>query len=177
MPARHSGDQVHKVKKTAAPLFYILLLQACANVKCDKDHYRSGTCAGKTNGYKCNTCDNIQCAGRSNVPTYRTGKCEGTTNGFECKTQPTCGKGQFLKGATATAGGECTACPKDTFRSEGGHRHSACTRSFTSPPPFCAMGETADFAVRLAAMLGRHSGDQVHKVKKNAAPLVGILLF
>ena len=27
MPGRHSGDQVHKVKKTAAPLFYILLLQ------------------------------------------------------------------------------------------------------------------------------------------------------
>ena len=25
MPGRHSGDQVHKVKKTAVPLFYILL--------------------------------------------------------------------------------------------------------------------------------------------------------
>ena len=30
MPGRHSGDQVHKVKKTAAPLFYISLLQAVA---------------------------------------------------------------------------------------------------------------------------------------------------
>ena len=42
---------------------------------------------------------------------------------------------------------------------------------FTSPPPFCAMGKNIDFAVRLAAMPGRHSGDQIHKVKKAAAPL------
>ena len=28
VPGRHSGDQVHKVKKAAAPSFYILLLQA-----------------------------------------------------------------------------------------------------------------------------------------------------
>ena len=31
MPGRHSGDQVHKVKKTAAPRVYILLLQAAVN--------------------------------------------------------------------------------------------------------------------------------------------------
>ena len=40
----------------------------------------------------------------------------------------------------------------------------------TSPPPFCAMGEKVDFVCLIATMPGRHSGDQVHKIKKTAAP-------
>ena len=36
--------------------------------------------------------------------------------------------------------------------------------------PFLCNGANIDFAVRLATMPGRHSGDQVHKVKKAAAP-------
>ena len=41
---------------------------------------------------------------------------------------------------------------------------------FTFPPPVLCNGVKIDFAVRLAAVPGRHSGDQVHKVKKVAAP-------
>ena len=36
--------------------------------------------------------------------------------------------------------------------------------------PFYAMGEKVDFVYLIATMPGRHSGDQVHKVKKAAAP-------
>ena len=36
--------------------------------------------------------------------------------------------------------------------------------------PFCAMGEKIDFVYLIATMPGRHSGAQVHKAKKNAAP-------
>ena len=35
----------------------------------------------------------------------------------------------------------------------------------TFPPTFCAMGEKIDFVYLVAAMPGRHSGDQAHKVK------------
>ena len=42
---------------------------------------------------------------------------------------------------------------------------------FYLPAPFCAMGEKVDFVCLIATMPGRHSGDQVHKVKKTAAPL------
>ena len=37
----------------------------------------------------------------------------------------------------------------------------------TCPPPFCAMGGKIDFVYLIAT---RHSGDQVHKAKKTAAP-------
>ena len=33
------------------------------------------------------------------------------------------------------------------------------------------MGQKIDFVYLIATMPGRHSGDQVHKVKKTAAPL------
>ena len=39
------------------------------------------------------------------------------------------------------------------------------------------MGQKIDFVYLIATMPGRHSGDQVHKVKKNAAPLFLNLLL
>ena len=42
---------------------------------------------------------------------------------------------------------------------------------FTVPPLSCN-GEKIDFVCLFAAMPGRRSGGQVHKVKKTAAPLV-----
>ena len=36
--------------------------------------------------------------------------------------------------------------------------------------PFLSNREKIDFVYLIATMPGRHSGDQVHKVKKNAAP-------
>ena len=41
---------------------------------------------------------------------------------------------------------------------------------FYLPAPFLCNGGKISFAVRLAAMPGRHSDDQVHKANKNAAP-------
>ena len=48
---------------------------------------------------------------------------------------------------------------------------------FAFPPPFCAMWEQVDCVHLIATVPGRHSGDQVHKVKKTAAPLFHVLLL
>ena len=85
MPGRHSGDQVHKVKKTAAPSFFIFYVQMV-----------------------------MWALFNSPMVMYAL---------------------------------------------------------FTVPPLFCAMGEKVDFVYLIATMPGRHSGDQVCKVKKTAAPL------
>ena len=54
-----------------------------------------------------------------------------------------------------------------SLRSPRGWRYAL----FYLSAPFWCSGGKSDFAVRLATMPGRHSGDQVHKVKKAAAPL------
>ena len=99
---------------------------------------------------------------------------------------------------TGTTQSNCTSLPRgaDTSGSAGRlfviHRirirryyyndyNAKCTANCTSVPaaqyalfylsaPFYVMGQKIDFAVRLATMPGRHSGDQVHKVKKTPAP-------
>ena len=48
--------------------------------------------------------------------------------------------------------------------------HGLAYALFTPSPPFCAMEEKVDFVYLIATVPGRHSGDQVHKVKKTAAP-------
>lgn len=62
---------------------------------------------------------------------YRTGECSGTTDGYTCTSRPTCSSGEYLKGATVTSPGTCTAC----------------SNSNCSPPPsICSAASTDIFA-------------------------------
>ena len=51
----------------------------------------------------------------------------------------------------------------------------ASVRAFYLSAPSRAMGQRSTLLHLIATMPGRHSGDQVHKVKKNAAPF--LMLF
>ena len=55
-----------------------------------------------------------------------------------------------------------------SFVDWGGRERSLAYEPLDTTPLACN-GENTDFAVRLASMPGRHSGDQVHKVKKGGA--------
>ena len=107
----------------------------CSNVSCKGDTYRTGSCTGTSNNFKCVqqprcqagrqylsgatgtkkgqclACSNMKCASGQ----YRTGGCQGSTNGFQCRLQPKCKTGEYLSGASATAQGTCkpqTTCQK-----------------------------------------------------------------
>ena len=113
----------------------------CINVECGGGRYQSGSCSGKTNGFKCNTCshqdcgpgqyrngtcsgniDGFQCKPCSNQNCapgqYRSGFCSFTANAYTCNSQPTCGEDQYLAGATPTTKGTCVqqpACPLNQY--------------------------------------------------------------
>ena len=113
--------------------------------------YRTGSCSGTANGFKCNAqpiCTTNKQYLKGSSPTkagtcavcsfaecgageYRSGTCGGTTNGFTCKDQATCGAGQYLKGASELTLGVCTKCPKFTWMDETEHRHPKCKPQVT----------------------------------------------
>ena len=87
--------------------------------------YRSGTCAGTSDGYKCSaqpTC----AAGK-----YLDGAAEDKRG--DCKDQPTCAAGEQLVGGTSTQRGSCSKCADNQYNPGTG-----CTQC---PVKSCEGGE------------------------------------
>merc|ERR1712150_372515 len=71
-------------------------------------HYRSGSCLGTKNGYKCHTCSNSKCPKGQ----YRSGSCSHTTNGYKCNKckKKKCRKGQYLQSCSSYSDSSCKTC-------------------------------------------------------------------
>ena len=77
---------------------------------CDDDTFLNvyGSKAGT-----CDPCANVDCSGTgTQITKYRDGVCDTKTKGYTCLDQPTCGRNQYLDGATLTAQGACKDHPE-----------------------------------------------------------------
>jgi hypothetical protein len=83
----------------------------CSNKQCTAANtYRKGTCSGRTNGFTCETCDNISCLSGK----YRSGSCSGTSNNYKCNTcsNKSCPSGEYRSGSCSGTSNnyKCNTC-------------------------------------------------------------------
>ena len=108
----------------------------CSNVACAKGSFRSGSCTGATNRFRCNKCTSCvkgkyigtQCAATTDAKCsacgnvdcqngkFRSGVCEGAKNGYQCGTcsNTNCASNQYRSGSCSgvTNGYRCNSQPK-----------------------------------------------------------------